>query len=128
MERKNPIISFLIIERSLFTHTWVSFTQGCFVSSLGEIDQRFLRRRILILSNVFSLLCNYLSLEKSMTIHFNKPETCHPRMLCVKLKWNWSCGSGKDENVKRLRTCLRTDRWRTEGDQNNTRELSARVL
>ena len=34
----------------------------------------------------------------------------HPRMLCAKFDWNWSSGSGEeDENVKSLQTDRRTD-------------------
>ena len=34
---KNPIISFLRINWSLFVKPWVSFTQGCFVPRWVEI-------------------------------------------------------------------------------------------
>ena len=38
LERKKPIISFLITELSLFVKPWVPFNKGCFVPSFVEVE------------------------------------------------------------------------------------------
>ena len=49
-------------------------------------------------------------------------------MSCAaKFGWNWSSGSGEDENMKSLQTNGQTDRRRTTGDQKSILELSAQV-
>ena len=62
------------------------------------------------MGNVFSVFCNYLPLKKSVTLHFNKMNFHHLRMLCVKSGCNWLSGSWElDENVKSLLRDLHTD-------------------
>ena len=66
--------------------------------------------------NVFSLFRNYLPLGKDKALHFNKPESnpLHPRMLFAKFGWNWTSGSGEeDENGESLRHWQRQRRRRS---------------
>ena len=99
---KNPIISFLISEWSFFVKPWVSFTKGCFLPSLVEIDQVVLEERILNFVNVSLPFHNYMYLpfEKGMTLLLNKFESPSPKdALCqvwlkpsLRLRWakKWS--------------------------------------
>ena len=54
----------------------------------------FWRRGFFNFVDVFSLFRNYLPLEKRGTLHLNKLESLHPRMLFAKFGWNWPSGSG----------------------------------
>ena len=93
-----------------------------------KLIQWFLRRRFCYIVNVFLLFDNYLPLEKGGALHLNKLEFPLPRVLCAKFNWNWSSGSGEeDENVKSLQTDGRTDRQRTTNDQKSSFELSAQL-
>ena len=56
--------------------------------------QWFRRRRFFNFVNVFSLFCNYLSLERGGALHFNKIESSSPKSalckFCLKLaQWFW---------------------------------------
>ena len=65
---------------------------------------KWFRRRRLYLNFVivFSLFGNYLPWEISGALHLNKFES--PSLKNAKFGWNWTCGSGEeDENVKSLR-------------------------
>ena len=47
--------------------------------------------------NVFSLFCNYLSLEKDRSLHLNKLKSPCEKMFCAKFSWNWPSGSGEED-------------------------------
>ena len=64
--------TFLISEWSLFVKPWVSFTKGCFVTSLVEIGPVILEKKIFCFVNVFSLFHNNFPLEKGGALHLNK--------------------------------------------------------
>ena len=64
----------------LFEQTWISSTQGCFVSSLVEIDQVVLNRKIF---NQILLFSYYLPLEKGTALQGP-----------AKFWWNYPNGSG----------------------------------
>ena len=93
----------------LFLKIWKPLTQGCFVTRL-KLAQYFLRRRYFNFVNVFSLLRNYLPLEKCMAFILTNLNPHHLRMLCAKCGRNWPSGSWEDEIVK----SLQTDRWMTD--------------
>ena len=55
-------------------------------------------------------------LEKDMALHLNKFEFPQPRMLCANFGWNWSSGSGEeDESVN----SEQTDRWTTDDQESS---------
>ena len=49
-----------------------------------KLVQWFWRRRFFNFINVVLLFRNYLPLEKVWTLHLNKLDPLHPRMLCAK--------------------------------------------
>lgn len=71
--------------------------------------------------------CSYLSLQNDIPLHLNKWESPLPKVLCAKLNsyrksmlcakndWNWSKGSGEeDENVYKQTNGLTTDNRRSK--------------
>ena len=54
------------------------------------------------LVNAFSLLHNYLPLEKGLAFHWTNLNPLHPVMLCAKFGWNCASGFGEHEYVKSL--------------------------
>ena len=62
-----------------FEQNWIPITQGCFMPSLVEKAQLFLRRRFLKFVNVFSLFPHYPPLEKGVAFHLNKIEFPLPK-------------------------------------------------
>ena len=54
------IISFLISEWSLFVKPWVSFTMGCFVTSLGEIGPLVLKKMFKFRQCIFAIALSLL--------------------------------------------------------------------
>ena len=81
-----------------------------FPSSKDALRQVWLKlaqwfwRRFLNFVNVFSLIRNYLPLEKGVALYWKNLNPHYPKMLCAKFRWNWLSGSGEeDENVKSLR-------------------------
>ena len=78
-------------------------------------------RRFLNFVNVFSLFHKYLPLEKGRALHLNKLESPSLRVTCAKFGWNWTSGSGEeDENVKSLQTDRQTE-GRTDRRTTNDR-------
>ena len=78
--------------------------------SLVEIGPMVLKGNILNVGNVFSVFCNYPPLKKGVTLHWNKMNFHHLRILCVKFSWNLLSGSWElDENMKSLLRDLHTD-------------------
>ena len=122
------IISFLISEWSLFVKPWVSFTKGCFVTSLVEIGPVVLEKKMFKFRQCIFAICVIISpLKRAGPFIWTNLNPLHPRMLCAKFGWNWPSGSGEeDENVKSLPTDGQTDR-QTTGDQKSSLELSAQV-
>ena len=81
------------------------------LSGSGEED-------FLILSMFFRDFCNDLPLEKGGALHLNKLETPSPKDALCLIGWNWSCGSGEeDENMKSLQTDGQTDKQTDDGRQ-----------
>ena len=71
--------------------------------------------------------CSFLSLQNDIPLHLNKWESPLPKVLCAKLNsyrksmlcakndWNWSKGSGEeDENVYKQTNGLTTDNRRSK--------------
>ena len=52
--------------------------------------------------NVYSLFRNYIPLENGVTLSLNDLIPLHLRMLCAKLTWNWSNGSGEDFQISSM--------------------------
>ena len=52
--------------------------------------------------NVYSLFRNYIPLENGVTLSLNDLIPLHLRMLCAKLSWNWSNGSGEDFQISSM--------------------------
>ena len=67
-----------------FKQTWITFTQGCIVPSLVEIDPVVPETDFFFyFVIVFLLFGNYLSLEKGGALHLNKFESPSPKnALC----------------------------------------------
>ena len=82
-----------------FAKPWSPFTQGYSVSSLVEISQVVLEKKILNFVNALSLFHHYLPLEKN---------PLHTRMLRAKFGGNWS--SDSREKFKNGKS-LKSDRW-----------------
>ena len=81
--RKKTIISFLIIERSLFVKPLSPFTREALSQIWLKLAQWFWRRRFLNLSNVFLLFPNHLPMDKNTVLHLNKLESPSPKdALC----------------------------------------------
>ena len=84
-----------------FEQTLISFTQGCFVPSLVEIgplvldfQNSFMYFRYFVIISPWKRAWPFIWLNSNLL---------HPRMLCAKFGWNWSRGSGEEEeNVKSL--------------------------
>ena len=77
----------------LLEQTRIPINQGCFVSSLVDISPVVLEKKKFNFVNFFSLLRNYLLLEKDVALLLNKLES-----LSLKddlFVWNWRCGSGQ---------------------------------
>ena len=71
----NPVISFLIIEWSLFEITWLPFTQGCSVLSLVEIGPVILEKMIFKFFQCF-LLFRFISYgERAWSLIWIKRES-----------------------------------------------------
>ena len=89
------------------------------LSGFGEED-------FLNFVNLFSLLLNYLPLEKSGPFIWTNLNSFHPRMLCAKFGWNWPSGSWEEvKNRKSLQTDWRTDR-KTDAEWKATRNVHLR--
>ena len=80
-----------------FEQTYVPFTQGCFVPSLTEIGPVVLGKILKFRQMYLSYFKNYLCVEKGVALLLNEMNPLHPKMLCVKLGWNWPWGSWEDE-------------------------------
>ena len=61
---------------------------------LLKIGPVILEKKIL---KVFSLFCNYLLLDKGVVLHLKNLNPLHPRMLCVKVSFNWPSGSREED-------------------------------
>ena len=71
------------IERFFIWQTWIPITQGCFVTSLVEIDTAVLEKNFFNFVHVFLLFRNYLPLEEGGALHLNKLEFPSPKdALC----------------------------------------------
>ena len=78
-----------------FEQTWIPFTQECLVPSLVEIGIVVKEKKIFNFVNVFSLFCNYLSLEKGRALHLNKLKSPLPND--AKFVWNCPNASGEED-------------------------------
>ena len=108
---------YLSLEWGLHLKTsWISFTQGCFVSSLIEIVTLLLTKRFRCRLWNFCYFINFLM--ENMCNHLN---TLYSSLLREE-RWNWPI-----ENVKRSQ--WRTDERTTEhlSDQKSSLHLSARL-
>ena len=98
---KGEIISFFIMKWSLFVKPWVPFTQGCLKPSLVEIDPmvRSGEEDFQILSMYFCHLVIISPWNRAWPFIWKNLNPLHPRMLCVKIGWNWPSGSGEEFQI-----------------------------
>ena len=74
---------------------WIPFTTWFFQSSLVEIDQVALEKKIFKnFVNVFSLFFITSPWKVTGSFIWTNLNLIHPRMLCTKFSWNWPSGSG----------------------------------
>ena len=99
--------------------------QGCFVPNLMEIvTVSGSRGRVSVNHFLYFVITS-----SSKRAGPSNENSLHPMMLCVMFVWNWSSGSGEEEeHVKSLQIGGRTDEWQTTGYQNSSLDLSAQVL
>ena len=81
---------------SSFDQTWILFTQECFVSSLIEIGQVILEKKIFKFVNVFYYFL-VISHWNRAWLFIWKNLYPHLRMLCSKFVWIWPSGSGEED-------------------------------
>ena len=98
---EKPIISFSRFEWFLFIKPWVPITQ------IGLKLAQWFFRRFLNFVNVF-LRFHYYCIspwKRAWPFIWKSLNPLQLMMLCAKFGWNWSSGSGEeDENVKSLQT------------------------
>ena len=76
-----------------------------------KLAQLFWRKRFLNFVNIFSLLCYYLPLEKSMVLCLKNLNPLYPRMLCAKFGWNWPSEKCKKSMIKKEKLCSEKLTW-----------------
>ena len=91
-ERRKTIISFLIIKWSLFVQPWVPFTQGCFMSSLVEIDPMILQTILRFSSMYFCYFVVIPPFKKVWSFICTNLNS-----LSAKFGWNWLSGSVEED-------------------------------
>ena len=73
-------------------------------NAMGQVWLKFgpviLEKRLLKAVNVILLCCNYLPLEKGVTLHLNKLEFLSPTSLVVLSQWFWGIDRRTTDNQK----------------------------
>lgn len=90
---KKIIIYFLTIKLPFYVNTLVRLAQKYSCAKIGQ----FQRRRFLDFMNVFfSLFCYYLSMKIGRTLHLNKRESLHIKIICANLRRNLAIATGQE--------------------------------
>ena len=109
--RKKNIINFMSLFFLLLKKLEFPSSKDALCWDWLKLAQWFWRRGFFNFVNVFSLFCNYLSLEKGGALHLNKltfPSSI--RMLCAKFCWNWPTVVSEKKIIK-FRQCFFTISW-----------------
>ena len=93
----------ILYPRIPYTQSWIRYAQWCFVQGLVKTGPVVLEKKIFKLLNfviVFSLFCNYLPMEKRVTLHFNKFESPIPKDFLCQV---WLCQDDPWEVISKFR-------------------------
>ena len=125
--REKTIISpFWEMNGPNFLKTWISFSRGCFVTSLDRNGSVVLKMMIVKFQQCIFLNATISSLKNMWSLiwtNLNSLHFLHPRVLCTKFGWNLHSGSGEKERENF--TERQTDRRRTTGNQSSSYKLLA---
>ena len=77
-------------------HSRIFFVEIWFVEVWVKLTQWFWRRLFKCV-NVFFAISQLSPLGKRRTLHLNKLNFLHLKMICAKFGWNWPSGSGEED-------------------------------
>ena len=123
---KKKIFFKVISALSFFFPSIISPWERAFEGYWLKLTLWLWRRFFFIFHHFSHVYHNYYPLQNGV-VH---SKTLHPKMLCVKLDWNWPNGYGEKIltgghiNGHQDR---RTDKWQTTGDKKSSLKFSAQV-
>ena len=82
-EREKKIISYSITECISFEQTWITLTQGCFVSSLVEIGPVVLEKTIYVKLMYFLYFVIIFPFEEGVVLHLLCTQGCFDDIYCI---------------------------------------------